>query len=195
MSESDNRRYYLRNGNCPYCTGRNKVLPGLTYCEECREKVLSRINRKQMRYREEGRCIVCGAPSEPGCTKCRKHLDMATANARKRYHERRDQGLCVKCGKVVAEPPGCTCKACGRKNKRYRTPELLNTWYDNKQRKRQERIASGLCVDCGSPAVDGHVRCQACLDRRSDYARVRRIQKRLDKEAQEARERGKANAV
>lgn len=185
-----NREYYLLNGNCPKCTGRNKVIPGLKYCAECQAKILKVQSDTRARYRAEGRCVTCGAPAEDGKSLCRKHLDMRNVTTKKRYRELLEQGMCVKCGHRYAEPFETMCKWCKAKNTRWKDADFRATYNERRKAIRDEWREAGLCTSCGkAPAAEGRTRCERCLAIQRDSMRKRRILDRMDAEAEMARRR------
>lgn len=54
---------------------------------------VSRQRTKQLEYREQGKCIICGADREPDGTKihCKKHADRAKELAHAYYLARKAQ--------------------------------------------------------------------------------------------------------
>lgn len=45
-----------------------------------------------------------------------------------------------------------------------------------------ERRAAGLCVDCGAPAFQGHLRCEKCLENQRFITAEYRKRKRRERE-------------
>ena len=43
-----------------------------------------------------------------------------------------------------------------------------------------ERRAAGLCVDCGAPALQGHLRCEKCLERKKLMTAEYRLRKKQE---------------
>ena len=118
----------------------------------------------------------------------RKRKSAADKALREWYSE---HGICNRCGRVWADAGYRTCKACRRKNKRSKdkTDPGRERWKASRRKLREERIAAGLCPDCGAPAVEGRKQCQRCLEARRDSSTKYRIIKRMDREAREARAR------
>lgn len=75
-----------------------------------------------------------------------------------------DHKICVSCGQRDAFNGRQKCPECLEKatlsNIKYRSPERERSYYPRRKAKREERIAAGLCPNCGRPAVKG----QLCLD-------------------------------
>nr|DAP39260.1 MAG TPA: dehydrogenase accessory protein [Caudoviricetes sp.] len=72
--------------------------------------------------------------------------------------------ICPVCGQRKALPNRQTCSICTEKNTlnniKYRSLERERTYYARRKEKREQRISSGLCPNCGKKAVKG----QLCLD-------------------------------
>lgn len=72
--------------------------------------------------------------------------------------------ICVVCGQRDALPNRQKCAICTEKatlsNIKYRSLDRERTYYAKRKAKRQERIANGLCPNCGKIAVKG----QLCID-------------------------------
>lgn len=96
-----------------------------------------------------------------------------------------DHGICQDCGHEFAEPGHVRCKACAElfnKRKKQRDPD------GGKHRQylqdlREYRRANGLCLDCNRPAVPGRKKCAIHLEMARQAMQVRRIKKRVRKQA------------
>lgn len=112
-------------------------------------------------------------------------------NGKSRREWYRSHGICNRCGQMWADAGYRTCKACRRKNKRSRDKNDpgRERWKEARRKLRAERIAQGLCTQCGAPAVEGLKYCQRCLEARRDSSRKYRILRRIEKQAREARAR------
>ena len=113
------------------------------------------------------------------------------ARNRERYAWYKDRGICTSCGRVWAEPGHVRCKACEAKitacHDRKREQRVIA-----KQEQRRQRIEAGLCTECGKrPASEGMRMCPRCRAMRNDSTRKYKIQKRIAREADEARRRSK----
>ena len=106
------------------------------------------------------------------------------------YHKERrvwykEHGICPDCGLREPVPGRVTCEVCLKKyqKKQQAHPER------NAQKKamREARIAAGLCLQCGRPAIPGQRMCERCRMMRNDSSRKYKILKRMDKEAELAR--------
>ena len=91
----------------------------------------------------------------------------------------------MKCGDW-AEPGRTMCKKCLDNHAGY-VQSYGEAYRDRKRQRWQERIAARLCIDCGRPTDNGHTRCIRCRDMRMDSTRKYRINKRIEKQAKEAR--------
>ena len=78
----------------------------------------------------------------------------------------RAAGKCGLCGGTMLEEwSGSYCPTCKEERAKRR-----RTVYRAQERKRAAeriaaRIAAGTCIACPAPAADGHVRCEACMER------------------------------
>ena len=188
-----NRIYYLNNGRCPYCGGKNPVEPGKRRCAICGEKSRERYRKRIARRKANGLCTGCGGPLDGDgfrtCKKCRdrpeKWRKLATEVAKRIYDERIASGHCVRCGVHWAEPGKTQCKECLIKHAIRQ--KAADPGWEKKKAKRQARIDAGLCIDCGRPAQDGKKRCQRCIEKRRDSTRKYKIKQRTKKEVEKAR--------
>jgi len=93
-----------------------------------------------------------------------------------------EHGVCWGCKKAAAEAGRVYCGLCQRRNRARRAKNDPGNAKNNARMMavREARKAQGICVRCGAnPAVEGHVRCQACLKKQREYEMVRRIGKKL----------------
>ena len=110
--------------------------------------------------------------------------EQAKANARERCRESYEwykaRGIGPQCKKMWCKPGRVYCDECGKKRLEV-TMKRDNSAYC---RERRERLkAQGLCVSCGKPAVENRVLCAACARRNSEAQQVRKMRKRLAREA------------
>ena len=183
-----NRQYYIDRGRCPCCSGRNRLDEGHKVCPECREKNRAHRNALYAKRKAAGLCIRCGEPVEDGRVECRacraRHKPyQVKANAKlKRKRDRlREEGKCTVCGISWAEPGHVLCKKCMLKERR--NYALNRDYYVEYARARRvERMAKGICVDCGKPSEEGMSRCKACRERNLDSSRKYEILKRIRQE-------------
>lgn len=92
------------------------------------------------------------------------------------YYLRKHNGRCVKCGEPV-DGEGTMCLAC-KMDSRQKTHD-----YDERHagaasmryhRRKEERLAKGLCVRCGkNPHVEGKTCCQECADKHNKQLRLK----------------------
>lgn len=109
---------------------------------------------------------------------------------RERYYWYKERGICTSCGRVWAEPGYTLCKACEAKIKRCHDLKREQR-VQAKREQRRQRIEAGLCTECGTrPALPGRRMCERCRDMRNDSTRKYKIMKRMERDAQRARERG-----
>lgn len=84
----------------------------------------------------------------------------------KTYHERRAERRCGVCGRQDA----------GTLAGKALCAECQKAQAESKRRKSLEMVAKGICVECGNP-VEEHRRgkrlCEACKEKRAEYARTR----------------------
>lgn len=194
MYTNANRQYYLSQGRCPRCGGKNPVQPGRPLCRECQQKHDDEQRERRARWRDEGRCTRCGRerddPEKVMCAKCRDYMHIIRHNDAENAKERRDMlrehGICTRCGIRYAEPLRAWCYVCAKKHRRYTAGN--ETQIARAKERREERRAAGLCIDCGRPS-DGKSRCPRCTEMRRDSTRKYQIIKRIEREAEEARRR------
>lgn len=188
-----NRAYYLSRGRCPRCNGKNPVEPGKHECRECSIRISEKLRELRVIRRENGQCTRCGKVLENGtkyvqCADCRKYNGNYFKFNKSRYERCKEDGECVKCGHP-AEPGRTMCRKCLDAHIEYER-NCKAGLRETKRQRRADRIAAGLCIDCGKPVGDSeHTRCKRCRDMRMDSCRKYRIHKRLEKEAEEARRR------
>ena len=83
------------------------------------------------------------------------------------YYDRKKAGVCTMCGKEDAYTMigKARCAECAeRNNESHRKSQRHREWFRDRYRERKE---NGLCVDCGKPALEGHVRCAYHSGRRN----------------------------
>lgn len=188
-----NRDYYLNNGRCPRCAGKNPVEPGTHRCRECGLKESERYRLRKQYWIDTGKCSRCGVPLEDKrfktCQKCRDYA--AQFKPRKRdnnksaYEKRKEAGKCVRCGKRYAEGGMVYCRECLDKHKRWQ--QNADPGWAKKYERRQKRIDAGLCIDCGRPTKDGRQRCDRCIEMRRESTRKYKITKKIRVEAERER--------
>ena len=96
----------------------------------------------------------------------------------------RDHGLCPRCKATITDGhvycPDCRKRAYEEYQARY-TPEQR---HENGVRRRERLKAQGLCVYCGrAKAVPERVLCERCAQKVSQAQQVRKMRKRLEREA------------
>ena len=100
-------------------------------------------------------------------------------------------GICASCGQEWAEPGHTLCKGCNAKMTAYHVASREHRIEAARER-RAKRIAEGICTECGSrPATEGMRMCPICRAKRNDSTRKYKIKKRIEREAQKARQRSK----
>lgn len=195
MGINENRRYYLGRGRCPDCNGANFVEPGRCRCTKCRERRSELDSERRERRREAGLCTRCGKPVDVEgyvwCSKCRAKSAKSSRKSRKSahsaYYQARNSGRCYLCGKLAIPGKGLCEEHYAEKKEYQRKYREKN--HDVIRQKRLDKIAAGLCIDCGQPVGDEHTRCPRCRELRMDSNRKYRITKRIEREAEEARKR------
>lgn len=181
-----NYAYYLRNGNCPRCSGMRKVEPGKSTCAVCARKVRESSQKRRDLWREEGRCHSCGRELTDDrfvtCELCRNVRGVRRSRAGKEKRLAwKAAGKCAECGERWAEAGKTMCKPCLKAlNERLRRNDPDNA---KKYAWRQKRIDAGLCIDCGRKTEDGKRRCNRCREMRRDSEIKYRIKKKLEREA------------
>lgn len=76
--------------------------------------------------------------------------------------QRIEEGLCPRCGGTKPDDEYTNCPDC---RERMRQTNRV---------RRDRRIMNGLCIDCGSPVLDGSRYCPECRDKRNEYSRETR---------------------
>lgn len=120
-----------------------------------------------------------------------RDLKLKSKVCKEHYNWYKDRGICTTCGQIWAEPGKVRCKACEAKIAachEKRREERRRA----KQEQRQQRIAAGICTECGKrPATEGMRMCPRCRAMRNDSTRKYKIQKKIEREIQEARKKCK----
>ena len=177
-----NYAYYLRNGNCPRCSGMRKVEPGKSTCAVCAAQMRESLRQRRERWAAEGRCHTCGAELKDDryvtCEVCRKARGARrSAAAKAKRLAWKAEGKCQECGKRWAEAGKTLCKPCLKAlNARLKRNDPDNA---KKYARRQARIDAGLCIDCGRPTEPGKQRCSRCREMRRDSEIKYRLKKKL----------------
>lgn len=120
--------------------------------------------------------------------------DEHSRQCRERRAWLKEHGFCIVCGQTYNEPGYVLCRNCMRKRRQH------DMKYDPTGEKRRQshkklyydRIAAGLCVECGKPLDREGRKCQVCRDKAVEVQRVYKMRKRMEREAQAARERSRA---
>ena len=184
-----NRLYYLSRGLCPRCGGANRIVEGRVLCEECQVKHDTGQTESRTRWRTEGRCTRCGGETDQDhvqCQSCRDKMAIIRNKAAKKWRDKkREQGKCTYCGLRFAEYGHSYCSICLKKHKAHQ--EAYDPGGKKHAARRQARRDAGLCIDCGAPAY-GKSRCPRCIELQRDRTRKYQILKRMDREAELARQ-------
>lgn len=105
---------------------------------------------------------------------------------KERYWFYREKGICTKCGQVWAEPGRPYCINCQKKNRiqlKQGDPDGQKH-RDLNHSRRAERLAQGLCTECGKPLENPQYKqCKACRQKRAEACKLYRIRKRLERES------------
>lgn len=104
----DDNNFYVSIGLCRVC-GKNKQVPGTTYCEECSQRAYE----------------YCKARYERDPEYVREHNRISS---KKRYEECKAQGICVRCRKLKAISGKTKCGACLEQDR------LRHKYWYNKKR-------------------------------------------------------------
>ena len=125
--------------------------------------------------------------------------EQAKENGRKKcrdaYYWYKSHGICPKCKTEWSAPGKVYCEKCLRD--RLSTVMRYGREYNNQKCKefRERMKAQGLCQWCGNKAVEGRVLCAACAKKNSEAQQVRKMRRRLAKEAEKERENAKLSMV
>ena len=125
--------YFLSIGLCRVC-GKNKIVPGKTYCADCLEKVDALCHKRYLDnpnyYRERNRI-----------------------SNKKRYDECKEQGICTRCRKRKAEHGRVMCRICLDKDAQKHALRYNGINAD-------DRFKMGICRFCNEPVKDGYRTCE-----------------------------------
>lgn len=118
------------------------------------------VNPEKLKYRKDNNlCPRDGRPNVSGRKLCEKCLRAAAAKT-ERYRQRKIAAkLCTNCGESTPIGSSRLCQICKDKASEYCHNSHIAR-YNN-------RKATKQCTMCSSPAVDGKVACQLCLDKQS----------------------------
>jgi len=79
--------------------------------------------------------------------------------SKSKYYELKAQGNCVKCGKERGDSPS-----------EVRCAECHERYLESKKSKKEERLDSGLCIQCGKVELLGNSKyCSACREKNATY--------------------------
>lgn len=144
-----------------------------------------------IRRKAQGLCVKCGKQAADGRVMCAECAEKQRIYRKENREFFKSMGLCPRCGKnkLFGEEKEC--------------PECLAMMYEiNKRSKERRNITSsdyfkkyyqqakesGLCCDCRKrKAVEGHVYCQNCREKRKELGKIYRRSK--DNNALERSER------
>lgn len=188
-----NRAYLTSRGLCYVCSGRNKVVPGKTRCQECADAQNAYMRERRKVWRADGRCS-CGKALPAGekyCDVCKARRQRCEATHKAHcasvYEGRKLLGMCVKCGTHAAAAGHVRCERCMAAQRAY---NKTHTDYAKRKEERRQRQEAGLCVYCGKPRDPASkAYCTRCKERVQDRTTIRRIYRQMDKEAENARRR------
>ena len=131
------------------------------------EKEMSRQRRWQIKNKELGLCVQCGAKVEDGHSRC----PACCQKEKNKYAELRDNGICIGCGKP--SDGKVYCKQC---REWYRNYYAERGVLDKAKKLRGERRASGVCTRCGSETDGRWKMCQKCREYSRKYQQARKEQ-------------------
>ncbi len=123
-----------QEGLC-YACGKAPAFVAGGRCQECVKLARQRAARKETAYKQQGRCKLCGLPSDDGykvCSPCRRKRLKYDVALRERYEQR---NVCTACGRPK-EVAGKMCELCRKKRK------------NHYQKRSQWCIDNGLCYEC-----------------------------------------------
>jgi len=134
----------------------------------------------QRSRRERGLCCSCSQPALPGKARCQYHTDVAKQKDHEKYLRRKQTGLCVTTG--CTQPAGVDSVYCDlclikQRNRQIMTAaELAVQSQAIKETESAERLAQGICIECGAFYIDAEQdRCRYCyalqLERIEDIPR------------------------
>jgi len=101
------------------------------------------------------------------------------------YYWYKEHGLCPRCHKYCI-PGRVYCPDCARKNYEslYRDDPTGEKNAARCKARREMLKARGRCVRCGKKAVEGRVLCMNCARKNSEAQQVRKMRRRLKREAE-----------
>ena len=103
-----------------------------------------------------------------------------------RYYFYRDRGICPVCGRNDARIGHVYCEDCIK----HRQEQELKRDPGHEKRKAterkqyEERVAAGLCADCGKPTRNGFKRCNKCLDNARWRTKIWSLKKKFAEQKQ-----------
>lgn len=100
---------------------------------------------------------------------------------REAYQWYKSHGICPKCKREWSRPGRVFCEACA-KVKQKSTQKYCTAASCKARRERLK--AQGLCVNCTRQAVPGRVLCAECARKNSEAQQVRKMRRRLAREAE-----------
>ena len=110
-----------------------------------------------------------------------RDLKLKRKTCKERYEWYKERGICTTCGVAWAEPGHIRCKACEAAIAVYHD-KSHDKRVERKRQVRADRIAAGLCTECGRrPATEGMRMCPRCREMRNDSTRKYKIHQRTVK--------------
>lgn len=105
----------------------------------------------------------------------------AMTPAQRTYYRHKTDGLCVHCGKSPPWRGTTMCAVCWRA--KHSSEDRADPDREKRRARRRklwaDRVAHGLCPECGKPAYDGHRRCWYHLMIRREKAQVKAVRERM----------------
>ena len=125
--------FYVEMGLCRVC-GKNKSVPGTTYCEACSERMYEYGRKRYQRDPERVR-------------------ELNRNSAMKRYYECKAAGICTSCKKNKAVNGKVMCQLCLDKDAQRHALKYDGISLD-------ERAKRGICRFCNEPVKEGYRTCE-----------------------------------
>ena len=147
-----------------------KAIEGQTRCHDCAEK--HRLQRRE--YDKKRRAAA--KPSEKKLPQ--EPVVPASSNAITPQLDQQGEHRKAKLVRIASTPTS------RREYERLRRQQPERQEFQRKSQKkiREKREASGLCKDCGEPAIPGQTRCEACAEKHRAKDKAARAREKAEKQ-------------
>ena len=155
------RERLAAEGVCTNCGKREAALPS-KWCITCTRSRNSRQRKVREVRSSLDLCAMCGEKEiADGDTRCNTCTALATERRREGVRKRLAEGLCARCGETPNVAGSTQCAGC---LERHRTAG---------SRRRDDRVAAGICVNGDGPITDGTRYCESCRLKHHEILRAK----------------------